>query len=78
MYNYSGILEICNNEKHIKIMIKLSSPRSFSFLAGLILFLLGLFGFAFRAVFTGVGGRYLLLALILGFWGLVVAVQKTD
>jgi len=56
--------------------MKLSSPRHFSFITGLILFLLGLFGFAFRSAFSGIGNMYLFLALVLGFWGLIVSVQK--
>lgn len=77
-------LQNCGNKQRLQslvfnfldFMLKLSSPRTFSFLVGLILFLLGLFGFAFRAMFTGIGDRYLLLALVFGFWGLIVSVQK--
>jgi len=57
-------------------MIKFSSPRFFAFLTGLILFVLGLFGFAFRSVFTDIGNGYLFFALVLGFWGLIVSVRK--
>ncbi|MBI3231666.1 MAG: hypothetical protein HYZ51_01130 [Candidatus Doudnabacteria bacterium] len=57
-------------------MFKLSSSRSYCLIVGFILFLLGLFGFAFRFYFLGIGNTYLLAALILGFWGLVVSVQK--
>jgi len=59
-------------------MLKPSNPRHYAFLTGLVLFLLGLFGFAFRSAFSGIGNGYLLLALALGFWGLIVSVQKSD
>ena len=51
--------------------MKLSSPRTYSLLAGLLLFALGFFGFAFRNNFDA-PDSYLLGALVLGFWGIVV------
>ncbi|MEK7617850.1 MAG: hypothetical protein AAB410_01780 [Patescibacteria group bacterium] len=57
-------------------MLKFSSPRSYAFLTGLVLFLLGFIGFAFRSNFGGIDNGYLLASLLLGFWGLVVSVQK--
>jgi hypothetical protein len=53
-------------------MIKFNTPRDYSFIVGLLLFLMGFLGFAFRDSFA-VPDKYLLLSLILGFWGLVVA-----
>jgi hypothetical protein len=52
--------------------MKLTTPRSYTLMTGLILFLIGFLGFAFRQLFD-LSDKYLLLSLILGFWGLVVA-----
>jgi hypothetical protein len=57
-------------------MTKLSSQRTYVLITGLILFLLGLLGFAFRASFTGIADRYLFAALVLGFWGLVLSTKN--
>jgi hypothetical protein len=55
----------------ISNMMKLHNPKSYSLITGTILFLLGFLGFAFRGSFN-VPDSYLLLSLILGFWGIVV------
>ena len=51
--------------------MKLTTPRSYTLITGLILFLIGFLGFAFRNMFN-LSDKYLLLSLVLGFWGLVV------
>ena len=56
-------------------MIKLSTPRSYSLITGIILFLVGFVGFAFPNIVSLPGG-YLFLSLALGFWGIVVGVNK--
>ena len=40
---------------------------------GVLLFLLGLFGFAFRTD-TSLPDSYLVAALVLGFWGILVGI----
>ena len=50
--------------------MKFSNPRTFALLAGIILFAIGFFGFAFRSAFE-LSDKYLLLSLVMGFWGLV-------
>ena len=57
-------------------MLRLSSHKTYIAATGILLFSLGLFGLAFRSAFTGIGDRYLLLSLVLGFWGLMLSVQK--
>ncbi|PIR96054.1 MAG: hypothetical protein COT92_03205 [Candidatus Doudnabacteria bacterium CG10_big_fil_rev_8_21_14_0_10_42_18] len=54
-------------------MQKLSNPHSYTLIVGLILFCLGFFGFIFRSYFN-VPNHYLVFSLILGFWGILVAV----
>jgi hypothetical protein len=58
--------------------MKITNPKFYTFLVGLILFLLGLFGFAFRGSFGGIANHYLFLSLVLGFWGVVISVQKAE
>lgn len=53
-------------------MIKLSSPKNYALIVGMILFALGFFGFAFRTNFS-IGNQYLIASLVLGFWGIVAA-----
>jgi hypothetical protein len=47
------------------------SAKIYSLITGIILFLLGFLGFAFRNNFS-VPDSYLFFSLILGFWGIVV------
>lgn len=56
-------------------MIKLNNPRTYSLITGAILFLVGFCGFAFPNIISLPGG-YLFASLILGFWGIVVGVNK--
>lgn len=56
-------------------MFKFNSPKSYTLVTGLVLFGLGLFGFAFRSNFN-VPDSYLFVSLVLGFWGLVVAANS--
>jgi hypothetical protein len=56
-------------------MIKFNNPRSYALTTGIILFALGFFGFAFAGTFN-VPDSYLVVSLILGFWGIVVGVRK--
>lgn len=50
--------------------MKLASQKLYSLVAGGILFLIGIFGFVFNSI--NIPGGYLLLFLVLGFWGIVV------
>jgi ABC-type Na+ efflux pump permease subunit len=52
-----------------------NSQRIYCLIAGLILFSLGIFGFAFKTSFD-IADRYLFAALILGFWGIVVSFNR--
>ena len=56
-------------------MIKLNTPRSYAAICGVILFLTGFLGFAFRSNFDA-PNKYLFGALILGFWGIVVSLSN--
>jgi len=53
-------------------MIKLYNPKNYSLIAGLILFVFGILGFAFRSSFN-LADKYLFVSLVLGFWGLYAA-----
>lgn len=55
-----------------QIFPSLSKTKNYARIAGAILFLLGLFGFAFRSD-NSLPDMYLVGALILGFWGIVVS-----
>ena len=55
-------------------MIKLQSTKYYSLITGAILFLLGFLGFAFRDI--NMPDAYLLLSLVLGFWGIAVGIGK--
>jgi hypothetical protein len=57
-------------------MPKLLSPKRFAFIVGGVLFLFGLFQFAFRSN-TRIPPYYLLLCILFGFWGLLSAMNKT-
>jgi len=58
-------------------MIKLHNPKSYALITGIILFALGFLGFAFRNNFD-LPDRYLIVSLILGFWGIVVGVARVN
>ncbi len=58
-------------------MNKLSTPRNYALTVGIILFALGFFGFVFRSYFK-VGDHYLFFSLVLGFWGILVAVRNKE
>ena len=52
-------------------MFKLNTPKHYALIVGIILFAFGFLGFAFRT--TGdLPIAYLLISLILGFWGIVL------
>ncbi len=53
-------------------MPKLTNPKTYALVSGLILFVLGVIGFAFRNSFD-IPDKYLILNLILGLWGIVAA-----
>lgn len=57
-------------------MAKFSRHRTYAAITGTLLFLLGFLGFAFRPQFD-VPSSYLLGALVLGFWGVVVTFSET-
>ncbi len=76
-YNYSsfkGIVKIVLKEQTMlnRIFNGLRSPKVFARLAGAILFLLGLMGYAFRSA-NSLPDVYLIGFLILGFWGIIVS-----
>jgi hypothetical protein len=56
-------------------MLKLNSQKTYCLATGIILFILGFFGFAFPGIFN-LPGSYLIASLILGFWGIVVGSKK--
>ena len=51
--------------------MKMSSQKIYALVSGIILFLVGIIGFAFGSL--NIPDGYLLLSLVLGFWGIVVA-----
>jgi hypothetical protein len=53
-------------------MPKFVSSKTYSLVTGLLLFAFGVVGFAFRNNFN-LADKYLLLSLILGFWGVICA-----
>lgn len=53
-------------------MPKLINPRTYSLVCGIILFVFGVVGFAFRSFFD-LADKYLLISLVLGFWGIITA-----
>lgn len=53
----------------------LKSQRSYTLIVGVILFAVGLLGFAFRSS-TSLPTLYLLACLALGFWGILVSFSK--
>ncbi|HYV33999.1 MAG TPA: hypothetical protein VE973_04090 [Candidatus Limnocylindria bacterium] len=52
----------------------LNSLRFYTLFTGIVLFLLGFLGFAFRHKIDLPDG-YLLLSLILGFWGILIGIR---
>lgn len=57
------------------MITKFNTARNYALITGGILFLLGMFGFAFRENFN-LADKYLLLALVLGFWGVVIGIYE--
>jgi len=55
--------------------MKLTNPKNYALITGVLLFALGFFGFAFRGTFN-VPDVYLFCGLVLGFWGIVVGLPK--
>lgn len=53
-----------------KVFSFASRSRNFALIAGVVLFLIGVIGFAFRSD-RSLSDVYLLGALVLGFWGIV-------
>ena len=56
-------------------MIKLTNPKSYALITGIVLFAFGILGFAFRNSF-GISDVYLLGSLVLGGWGIWVGSKK--
>lgn len=56
-------------------MSKLFSPRFYSLFTGVVLFCFGFFGFAFKNSFD-ISAKYLIISLMLGFWGIVISVGR--
>jgi hypothetical protein len=56
-------------------MSKFGTQKFYSLTVGIILFCFGFFGFAFRGN-SNIPDYYLLIGLILGFWGIVVGTKK--
>lgn len=59
-------------------MLNIKNAKHYSMFSGLVLFLLGLFGFSFRESFSGIGDIYLFFSIVLGFWGLFVSFVKKE
>jgi cytochrome c oxidase assembly protein Cox11 len=55
-----------------KIFAILSKTKNYARIVGVILFLVGLLGFAFRTG-SSLPDLYLLICLVLGFWGIVAS-----
>jgi hypothetical protein len=53
-------------------MIKLSNPKNYALVSGIILLVFGVVGFTFKGNFN-IADKYLFLSLILGAWGLYSA-----
>lgn len=53
----------------------LKSNRNYARIVGVILFAVGLLGFAFRSS-ASLPAMYLLACLVLGFWGILVSFYK--
>jgi len=53
----------------------LKSQRNYTLIVGVILFAVGLLGFAFRSS-SSLPTLYLLACLALGFWGILVSFNK--
>jgi hypothetical protein len=53
----------------------LGSQRTYSLSVGIILFVLGFFGFAFKPSLA-LPDQFLFMSLVLGFWGVVVGARK--
>lgn len=51
------------------------NSRIYALVCGGLLFIIGIYGFAFRGS-TRIPDLLLVLCLVLGFWGLVLASQK--
>jgi hypothetical protein len=58
-----------------KMWSKFASPKIYSAIVGLILFVIGIWGFAFRTD-SGLPDRFLILFLVLGFWGILNGFSK--
>jgi hypothetical protein len=57
--------------------MKITSKRTYALVTGILLFVLGFAGFAFRENFA-ISNTYLIGSLILGFWGIVVGASKSQ
>ncbi len=55
-----------------RIFRSLRNPRVYARITGVVLFLLGLMGYAFRSA-NSLPDVYLLGFLLLGFWGIIVS-----
>lgn len=70
-YNYKQLSKIIQPLPKFKFM-KFWSPRTYTTSVGLLLFAVGVFGFAFRSM-SRLPDIYMFTALVLGFWGLLVS-----
>lgn len=57
------------------LLVILKSSQNYARIVGTILFAVGLLGFAFRT-FSSLPTTYLLVCLVLGFWGILVSFYK--
>lgn len=55
--------------------MKLANPKNYALITGILLFLVGFLGFAFHGNLN-LPDSYLLAALVLGFWGILVGMKK--
>ena len=55
--------------------MKITGLKTYALATGIVLFCLGIFGFAFKQNLN-IGDGYLLISLILGFWGIIAAIYN--
>jgi hypothetical protein len=55
-------------------MRRFSSPKTYALISGMILFVIGVYGFAFRGQ-TPLPDGFLVLDILLGFWGILVGMK---
>lgn len=60
-----------------KVLPWLAQTKNYTRVVGVILFVIGLFGFAFRSD-NSLPDIYLISALVLGFWGILISMLSGD